>query len=53
MSIIDNLYDYMFIKNLREYGHNLNELGNTYTVTNCQKVLFLLMDQALDIKFYI
>lgn len=29
MSIIDNLYDYMFIKNLREYGHNLNELGNT------------------------
>lgn len=29
MSIIDNLYDYMFIKNLRKYGHNLNELGNT------------------------
>ena len=28
MSIIDNLYDYMFIKNLREYGHNLTELGN-------------------------
>lgn len=27
MSIIDNLYDYMFIKNLREYGHNLTELG--------------------------
>lgn len=29
MSIIDNLYDDVFIKNLREYGHNLNELGNT------------------------
>lgn len=31
MSIIDNLYDYMFIKNLREYGHNLTELGNVLT----------------------
>lgn len=28
MSIIDNLYDYMFIKNLREYGHNLTTLGH-------------------------
>lgn len=27
MNIIDKLYDYMFIKRLREYGHNLPELG--------------------------
>lgn len=28
MNIIDNIYNYLFIKNLREYGHNLSTLGN-------------------------
>lgn len=69
MNIIDNLYYYINTKRLKEQGHNLTTLGHAlsnitepfsvkaslhhFTVMNYQKVLFLLMDQALDIKFYI
>lgn len=28
MGIIDKIYDYLFINNLREYGYNLSTLGN-------------------------